>query len=272
MKRSVVVACAMVLGITACEGPSVDTTISTDPTTTITSRTAGAARELDSAHDSGERLDLSVKDLDALGYQVTAVEAGTNKPITDDFVHYKVVFFNGNAGTGIGLLFARHYDPTPEESVDIAVEQAGLAPAVSGFADAAALVHRMCGVLTPSSDAMPAEALNNQVRGDAGKLRIAEIGIPLLCPDQQAVLHDLEVGNLPIPEGRHEIGTGLDQVRPGTYRTTGSFDDCYWERTRADGKIIDSKFATHSQQITVTISSTDGSFSSQRCGKWIRVN
>ena len=271
MKRSVVVACATVLGITACDGPSVDTAIGPEPTTTTTTST-NVPKELDSAHDSGQRLDLSVKDLDALGYQVTAVEAGTNKPITDDFAHYKVVFFNGNAGTGIGLLFARHYDPTPEESLDIAVEQAGLAAAASGFDDAAALVHRMCGVLTPTSEMLPVEALNNQVHGDAGKLRIAEIGIPLLCPGQQAVLHDLEVGNLPITAGRHEIGTGPAQVRPGTYRTTDSADDCYWERTRADGEIIDNSFATHAQQITVTISSTDGSFNSQRCGKWVRVN
>jgi hypothetical protein len=45
-------------------------------------------------------------------------------------------------------------------------------------------------------------------------------------------------------------------------------DDCYWERTAESGEIIDNSFATSARKITVTIRSSDGQFTSERCAAW----
>lgn len=78
--------------------------------------------------------------------------------------------------------------------------------------------------------------------------------------------HDVPFGN-----GTYEVGTGEDQIRPGTYHTLDSVDDCYWERTTEGGDIIDNNFATHAKTITVTVRSSDDSFTSDNCGTWDRV-
>jgi hypothetical protein len=68
----------------------------------------------------------------------------------------------------------------------------------------------------------------------------------------------------PSSEEQQEIG-------PGTYRTSGDLEGCYWERTTRGGEIIANNFATSAQEITVTIRSTDGQFTSQNCGVWKKV-
>ncbi len=61
---------------------------------------------------------------------------------------------------------------------------------------------------------------------------------------------------------------GEREIPPGTYQTTGKLDDCYWERTSESGEIIDNNFATSARKITVTIRSSDGQFTTERCGTW----
>ncbi|MFI6416119.1 hypothetical protein ACIBG6_01580 [Streptomyces sp. NPDC050842] len=60
----------------------------------------------------------------------------------------------------------------------------------------------------------------------------------------------------------------IGKIAPGTYRVEGSMSQCYWERTREDGEIIDNRFATSARKITVTIAPSDGQFTSENCGTW----
>ncbi|ALG06865.1 hypothetical protein AOZ06_07890 [Kibdelosporangium phytohabitans] len=100
-----------------------------------------------------------------------------------------------------------------------------------------------------------------------------KLGFPILCPEQVSTLERVIRGDVPFGSGTFEIGAGPEQVKPGTYRTTRrSVEDCYWERTRADGEIIQNKLVTHAKRLTVTIKPTDGSFTSERCGTWEAVH
>ena len=60
----------------------------------------------------------------------------------------------------------------------------------------------------------------------------------------------------------------LQTIQPGTYRSSGRMEDCYWERTSESGEIIDNNFATSARSITVTIRSSDGQFTSESCNVW----
>jgi hypothetical protein len=269
MNRSVVLVCASVLGITACGGPSVTTAVSSTPTTTPTPTTSNVAIPIAGTRDAGMRVDLAMKDLKELLYSSTVIDESNSQPITADFVNWRVDHVRAVAHTGAATIFAKHQELSADEKFDIAVDQAGLTSAVTR--DPAAWVHEVCAGIAPNSNLLPVEELQSEIGGDDGRMKIAVMGIPIICPEQQRTLQDLQNGNLPIYAGTREIGSGPDQIKPGTYRTTGSVDDCYWERTGPDGKIIDNNFATHAQQITVTIRATDGSFTSERCGKWVKA-
>jgi hypothetical protein len=60
------------------------------------------------------------------------------------------------------------------------------------------------------------------------------------------------------------------EIPPGTWRVedTGT---CYWERTRADGSVLDNSFVTAAQRIDVQVRSSDGFFNSRECGTWFKV-
>lgn len=72
--------------------------------------------------------------------------------------------------------------------------------------------------------------------------------------------------------GTHTIGDGPNQIPPGTYTATAPTGDLiengYWERTSPTGDILDNNFVTSAQQVTVTISPSDGQFTSKRIGTW----
>lgn len=98
------------------------------------------------------------------------------------------------------------------------------------------------------------------------------LGMPSMCPQWLRTLDAVLAGGTPLwPNETYEVGTKFGQVRPGTYRTTDSVSNCYWERTAPDGEALDNNFVTHAREIKVTIRSTDGSFTSQRCGYWEQV-
>ncbi|ACX71146.1 hypothetical protein pZL12.69 [Streptomyces phage ZL12] len=107
-------------------------------------------------------------------------------------------------------------------------------------------------------------------------------GVPKLCPKwtkavKEAVSGDYErwFGNgtyvvsskQPTAEQLEE-DEDLVTIPPGTYRASGRVEDCYWERTSEGGDIIDNNFATSARSITVTIASSDGQFTSERCAVW----
>lgn len=62
-------------------------------------------------------------------------------------------------------------------------------------------------------------------------------------------------------------GLGEDVAPPGTYRTSGDLEDCYWERAKKDGTVIDNQFATAAKEIRVTVRAGE-LFTSRDCGTW----
>lgn len=101
---------------------------------------------------------------------------------------------------------------------------------------------------------------------------VLEYGVPLLCPQWGKTVRQAASGAYPVylSEGTYQVTSkpGGEHAPPGTYRTSGDLSGCYWERTKADGTIIDNNFATAAIRITVTIRPGDDLFTSQNCGVW----
>jgi hypothetical protein len=165
-------------------------------------------------------------------------------------------------------------DPATDQAsarVDTEVGRAGLH--ANGFTgNPSTMVSSTCeNMRMPGSFGSPAEILDLQVDGQRQALKIFQIGIPLLCPDQAEALQEVVDGNIPFGSGTYGIGTERGQVRPGTYRTTTVVDNCYWERTDPQGRILARSVVPHANSVSVTIRPTDGSFTNDRCGTWKRV-
>lgn len=122
-------------------------------------------------------------------------------------------------------------------------------------------------------------AESGQLEGSGEAMLLA--GVPKLCPKwtpavKQAASGDYErwfgdgtyavSSRMPSAEELSE-GEGLP-IPPGTYRASGRMEYCCWERTSKGGDIIDNQLATSAQSITVRIASSDGQFTSERCGVW----
>ncbi|AHI01633.1 hypothetical protein KALB_8276 [Kutzneria albida DSM 43870] len=242
------------------------------PTTTTTTTTVDQpkAEIFDASHYLGNLADAAVHDLTEKGYSATVIKDSDKQAITTDFSRWRVVSILTSRYTGMASVYVKNADPTPAEKVDLAVDQAGITPTLpASYASASALVTDVCRSAGLGGKTLsPTEFLAAQVSGNSQELEILKIGIPALCPDLQGALQDVIDGNIPFGNGTYEIGAGDRKIKPGTYRTTGSVDNCYWERTRPNGEIIDNNFATHATSITVTISPSDGSFTSERCGTW----
>ncbi|GAA2770291.1 hypothetical protein XF35_39710 [Streptomyces platensis subsp. clarensis] len=105
---------------------------------------------------------------------------------------------------------------------------------------------------------------------------ILQAGIPKLCPKWTGVLkqavsgkYDRWFGSGTFVVSSKPAAAGEDEtIPPGTYRAEGKMDGCYWERTSESGEIVDNNFATSARKITVTIRSSDGQFTSERCSVW----
>lgn len=69
--------------------------------------------------------------------------------------------------------------------------------------------------------------------------------------------------------GTYRVGT---MIEPGTYVSESDTprEGCYWERTDAAGNIIDNNFISSSFRAEVTIMAGDYSFTSERCGRWVK--
>jgi hypothetical protein len=99
-------------------------------------------------------------------------------------------------------------------------------------------------------------------------------GVPLLCSKWTKALKASLSGQYDrwITDDTYDIGTGPTQIPPGAYRTAGHIADCYWERTAVNGDIIDNSLVTVARRITVRISATDSTFTSDGCGVWTPVH
>jgi hypothetical protein len=157
------------------------------------------------------------------------------------------------------------------QQVDAEIGRAGLH--ASGFVgDPSTMVVSTCdNMRMPGGYASPAEILDLQVDGQRQALEIFRIAIPVLCPDQAGALREVIEGNIPFGSGTYGVGTERGQVRPGTYRTTTVVDNCYWERTGSDDRILARNTVRHANSVTVSIRATDGGFTNDRCGTWKRV-
>lgn len=104
-------------------------------------------------------------------------------------------------------------------------------------------------------------------------------GALVLCPDhpdREAVEERMEKGleeeearsrGEIFNDGTYKVG---EDLQAGTYVTESEepFDGCYWERLDSSGEIIENNFVNSGFRVQVTISSSDYSFSAERCGQW----
>ncbi|MFF8610776.1 hypothetical protein ACF06X_33260 [Streptomyces sp. NPDC015346] len=123
----------------------------------------------------------------------------------------------------------------------------------------------------------PGEWIAERTEGDQAE--VLKAGMPELCPRWSAKTlkalggdhvwsYDDGTWTVKAKPVKPEFGADEGEIAPGTYRTTGDLKDCYWERTAKDGTVLENKFATSAQEITVTIRATDGQFKTERCGRW----
>lgn len=172
---------------------------------------------------------------------------------------------------------------TPEEKLNALVDQKGwvfddgtdddsFGADTPLYDSPAAYVQDICDSLPDQADGGPAQWLAENEATDPDTMSILVAGIPLLCPEWTKTVKQAASGKYPvfIGDGTFRVTSKRadDTVPPGMYRTTGDLDGCYWERTKANGDIIDNNFATHASRITVTIRASDDSFTSQDCGTW----
>ncbi|MER5720016.1 hypothetical protein [Streptomyces sp. NPDC002132] len=119
-----------------------------------------------------------------------------------------------------------------------------------------------------------AQALAMRAASEDSGADALRAGIPALCPKWTKALKASLSGHYDhwITDDTYDIGTEPDQIPPGTYRTAGDIADCYWERTAANGDVIDNGLVTAARRITVTISAADSTFTSDNCGVWTPVH
>lgn len=93
----------------------------------------------------------------------------------------------------------------------------------------------------------------------------------MFCPQSPYadIISSYAEGNRIDDDGSYVIG---EEITAGTWRSTDSVSDCYWERTRPNGDTIANDFITFaSGRVTVNISGSDGSFTTEGCGSWEKV-
>ena len=152
------------------------------------------------------------------------------------------------------------------------------------YESASALVLDLCESMTSQEEVGndPGEFLASHAR-DNDNRKILKAGWKDLCPEWEKVGLDALAGKYvrTYTEGTYVVkakpkdpdpsSEEQQEIGPGTYRTSGDLEGCYWERTTRGGEIIDNNFATSAQEITVTIRSSDGQFTSENCGTWKKV-
>lgn len=112
---------------------------------------------------------------------------------------------------------------------------------------------------------------------------ILKFGVPKLCPKWSKTVSDAVSGNYDRWIGSSEYVVTEDpapydpdaeldrqEIGPGEYRGVSNVSDCYWERTRADGTIVDNQFVTQATGLTVTLRA--GELFKNDCGSFRPVN
>ncbi|MGW6361307.1 hypothetical protein ACWFR5_40560 [Streptomyces sp. NPDC055092] len=125
----------------------------------------------------------------------------------------------------------------------------------------------------------PGEWLVVNQKPSADEKKILLAGMPKLCPKWASTVRKALGGDYTrtYSDGTYvvkahpkerDIDSDVQEIAPGSYRTSGDLANCYWERTTTSGRIIDNSFATSARSITVTIAASDGQFTTRDCGTW----
>ncbi|MFC9497627.1 hypothetical protein [Streptomyces sp. NPDC056982] len=128
----------------------------------------------------------------------------------------------------------------------------------------------------------PGEWLVVNQKPSADEKKILLAGMPKLCPKWAGTVKRALAGDYTrtYSDGTYvvkahpkerDLDSDVQEIGPGSYRTSGDLADCYWERTTKSGEIIANQFATSAQSITVTIAVSDGQFTTRDCGTWRQV-
>lgn len=157
------------------------------------------------------------------------------------------------------------YPPGPEGAIDRKADTEGWTYDDSTYASASEFVQDICDSLPEQSkNWSPAQWLAEGGYMDADGQKILKFGVPKLCPKWMPTVKAAVSGDYEryISSGEYEVkahpkpskaGADVEEVAPGTYRATGRFEDCYWERTAANGDIIANQFVTQARELTVTL-------------------
>jgi hypothetical protein len=172
------------------------------------------------------------------------------------------------------------YPATPAGDLDRLADEKGWLFDETLYKSASEYVDDVCVSMTQQQGfgTEPGEWL--ALRTDSDGAVILKAGMPKLCPKWSKVALAALGGSYvrSYTDGTYTVkanpaapdpGSDEDQeIGPGTYRTKGDLEDCYWERTTRAGDIIDNHFATSAREITVKIRASDGQFTSRDCGAW----
>lgn len=143
--------------------------------------------------------------------------------------------------------------------------------------DSVSMLREMCG------DEMAGYATDDgRMESELSAEQIKEVeGVLVLCPshpDANAIKQGLKSSKQTIKE--YAEGTRFfsgdyrvnKDIKPGTYvaESDEAFDGCYWSRLNKNGDIIQNYFINSGFRAQVTIRASDYSFSTERCGEWVK--
>lgn len=171
-------------------------------------------------------------------------------------------------------------DEYPDTDASLAFDEkaAGEGWEVDGYVQPSEYVLMMCESMDAWEPGAAQTLAQNHVPDmtDVEK-SVLKAGAKPLCPKHASEVAEALGGDVSVrtmSSGTYEIvkGAGLGEgvAPPGTYRTSGDLEGCYWERTTKAGGIVDNQFATAAREIKVTVRAGE-LFTSRKCGTWTLV-
>lgn len=160
------------------------------------------------------------------------------------------------------------YDPEIQRALDEAVAQALPAACSQGREDARAGERRATGSIDVGVD-LPAGVSEAAFSARLDRQAIADEYERCYEEETDLIAERRQQRQLTRSKGSGFYTVG-DEIAPGTWRSTGGGDSCYWERLRGLSGEFDDIITNYygNAGVTVTISSSDAAFSSTGCGMW----
>ena len=116
--------------------------------------------------------------------------------------------------------------------------------------------------------------MNEQVGTGSPNEQAIALVIKFICPGQQYAFDNAKSGTYAVAPPLAQFGDGTwivgEDVQPGTYRTQGRVDGCYWARLTAGGEVIDNNFISAALQAVVIVEASDALIESSGCGTWTK--